>query len=109
MEHVTLSEKNGTYQLHYSNHQPIILASFYIRGLQAGGYTWKAILRAGMLQKNEKLLASVHFDPEGDGLTFSSDDKAAAEQTRVILDQARNSVLYREYCVAVAYFGGYLE
>ena len=109
MEQVTLSEENGAYHLHYINHQPVILASFYIRGLQAGGYTWKAILRAGMLQKNETLLKPVCFDPEGDGLIFSSEDKAAARQTKVILDRARNSTLYREYCIAVAYLGGYLE
>jgi hypothetical protein len=109
MEHMTLTEENGTYHLHYTNHQPIMLASFYFRGLQAGGYTWEAILLAGIRQKNKALLDSLHIDPEGDGLFFSSEDKAVAEETKAILDRAINNVFYREYCIVVAYLGGYLE
>ena len=108
-EGLTIQKYDDDFTLQYYNYKKNLLFYFEEKGLQGGGPTWAALVKAGLELDKSPHLESVHFDEEGDMLYLYSPDKKAVYAVKKIIELLNKNVAFREKCIAQASAEGYLE
>ena len=108
-EAVSVQKLEGQYSVNYFNHKPEALAYFERKGLQGGGYTWEALVRAAVSEESPSMLEEIEFDSEGDAFNAYTESENVANKIKVIIEKLSSDIAYRKKCIQIAGSEGYLE
>lgn len=108
-EGVDIGQYNGQYSISYFNHKDDVLSYFESKGLQGGGYTWEALVRAALEIEAPEQLARLESDPEADAFYAYAPTESVANTVKGVLEKLSADIQYRERCIERAIQNGYIE
>lgn len=97
------------YFINVWDHRKETLAFMESSGLQGGGPTWMAIIRASLEKNSPKTLQYIEFDDEGDVLLVRSKLKSNIDIVHSLVEKAMDDKRFRQECIDHAKKKGYLE
>lgn len=108
-EKVTMVKVGDKYSVNYFNHKKETFEYFLGKGLQGGGYTWEALVRAAIFDKESTALLTIEFDSEGDAFFAHTTDKRDANLIKRVVERLSRDLEYREICIEKATAAGAIE
>jgi len=105
----TESEFDGTFGLSYFDYRDTTLQWFGARGLQGGGYTWEALVRAAFQMEPSPLVNQIELDSEGGAFNAYAESKEARAMLKQTIEKLVNDMDFRIQSLEHAKQGGYLE
>lgn len=106
---VTVQQNGSEYTVRYFNYSTAVEKYFSKLGLQGSGYTWEALVKAGVTSESPELLDKLEFAPEGSTFVAYTSNEPAANKVKTILENLSSDTGYRSKLVKIATDGGYIE
>lgn len=108
-ENVTVRNVNNQYVINYYNYNEDVAAYFAKAGLQGGGYTWEALVKAAVKTESPDFLPQIEFSPEGGTFIAYTASDEIANKLKTIIKKLSSDVAYRGKNLKIASDGGYIE
>ena len=108
-EKITIQKIDTQYSINYFNYKASELKYFETIGLQGGGYTWVALIKAVLENESPELMPQIEFDPEGDAFFAYAASEDNANRIKAVIERLSSDINYREKYIKIATDGGYIE
>jgi len=105
----TESEYDGIFGLSYYDYRDATIQWFGARGMQGGGYTWEALVRAAFELEPSPLSNQIELDSEGGAFNAYVQSEEARAVLKQTIEKLVNDMDFRVRSLEHAEQGGYLE
>lgn len=105
----TESEYNGTFGLTYFDYRPEALDWFQSKGLQGGGYSWEALVKAVFELEPSPLMSQIELDSEGSAFNAYATSVEAREWLKSTIRKLVQHGQFRSQALEMAKQQGFLE
>jgi len=108
-ENISVRKIDNQYAINYYNFNSEIANYFTKQSLQAGGYTWEALVKAAVTTEAPELLSQIEFAAEGGSFIAYTASENVANKIKGIIEKLSANIDYREKNIKIATAGGYIE